>query len=1103
MVGWLGVALRRAAHDAALIVAAALVVLVAAGVLVAAAIYPDAIVRAGIARTLAAADPVASGTAVTIDVRQPDARTFDVTVRDVVAAALGPARGDIRLTGQSEAYGLLSDGTQDTATRFAFAEGIETHAHLLRGRWATDDSAPTSAGPSPEMEATIGEPAALALHVDAGSVFDVTSRLDPHVKFTVRVVGVFAPNDPADGFWGGDGFLLSGTEQRGPFLTIGPLFIGREALLGRTIVTRVSLAWRAVPAFGRFAPENLSTIGGNVGALPDRLAGRLGRGQAIVVTTELPRLLGAVSSGLAQAGSGSTVVAGQMVVLAMYALIFVAALVVGQRRATTSLIRARGASSRHLVGLALIEALVIATPAAALGLPLGLWLAAFLADAGPSVAAANAAVAPVVVQLSQPVVGLAGVAGLVAIVGLTLPTVLAVGPLARVHRSPGRQRAAALLQRSRIDLALAGLGVLALWRLRDSTGAAEVTATPLAATGPAIGLLAGAILLLRIVPVIGRGMEGGLVRGGSVAGALSIRSVARRSAAYGRPALLFAMSAAIGLFAVGYGRTWEASQRDQAAQAVGADIRGQVGSGAASGDTPTTAAAYRAIPGITAATPVAHEDFATGSSLEHGMLLAVVPEAMPSIAAFRPDLASRSFGDLMAGLAAARPALPLITLPAGTRRVRVRPDLRLTPAAGAANLPTGWAGLSVGLVVRDAVGRIHRLTSAPALGTPDDAFVVPIPDPGTDPGSQTAGIVAVELHLALPGGQVLTGSVGIRTIETSATPAADDWTPIGAGATFGAWTMQRSAFDLRPTPLPSGPAAVPGDLIGATIPAEAPLTGPGTQTIAARPTALTDVAAAPLAALVDPTLLTATGAANGDVVLIRHASSVTRKVRAVDTVTSFPGLAVSGVAIVDFGTFQLAQYATDETIRAPDEWWLAVAPGSDRQAMAALAIGPAALHGLHSRAIETESRINDPIALAISGMLILAAAAAAAFAAIGFVAAAWASTQSRLAEFAVARALGLTRRQVSGWLLLEQAFPTLIGVGWGIALGVALEWLVLPAVTLAPCGGPAIPPELIALPLDLVEGFLWVASILIVATAVVLSRVVERAGMTDPLRGES
>lgn len=1100
MTSWLGVALRRAAHDAALVAAAALVVLVASGVLVGAAIYPDAIVRAGIARTLAAADPVASGVSVAIDVRQPDALTFDATVREVVAAALGPASGDIGLTAMSEAYGLLSADAQSPATRFASADGIESHAHLLRGRWGVDGGPGTADSPT-AIDAAVSEPAARALRVDVGSVLEVASRLDPRRRFTVTVVGVFALNDAADAFWGGDPLLLGGTEQRGPFTTLGPLFIGRQALLDRTIVTRASLAWRAVPVFGRFAPENLSAIGGNVGALPDRLAGRLGRGQAIVVRSELPRLLGAVSSGLTQAGSGSTLVAGQMVVLAMYALIFVAALVVGQRRATTSLLRARGASARHLVGLALIEALVVAAPAAALGLPLGLWLAAFLADAGPSVATASNAVAPAVVRLSQPVVGLAAIAGLVAVVGLTLPTALAVGPLARVHRSPGRQRAAALLQRSRIDLALAGLGAIALWRLRGSAGAAEVTATPLAAAGPAIGLLAGAILLLRIVPVIGRGMEGGLVRGASVGGALSVRSVARRSAAYARPALLFAMSAAIGLFAVGYARTWQGSQRDQAAHAVGADIRGQVGPGA----TLSAAAAtvYRAIPGVTGATPVAHEDFATGPDLQHGMLLAVVPEAMRSIAAFRPDLGTRPFGDLMADLVTARPDPPLLSLPTGAQRVRVRVDLLLSPIAGAAGLPTGWAGLSVGLVIRDADGLLRRVTSTPALGTPADAYVLALPAPPKDAGPGAVAIVAVELRLALPGGQILTGSVGIRSVEASLATTGETWAPIETGAALGAWTMIRSAFDVRPTPLRSGPDTVPGDLIAGTIAPQAPLTGPGTQAIVARAAALADVAAAPLAGLIDPALSTATGTTIGDMVLVRHASSVTRKIRAVGVVTAFPGLAVTGVAIVDFGSFQLAQYATDETIPAPDEWWLSVSAGSDRQVLAALSIGPGALQGLHSRAIETESRINDPIALAISGMLILAAAAAAAFAAIGFVAAAWASTQSRLPEFAVARALGLSRRQIGGWLVLEQAFPIAIGVSWGIVLGLALEWLVLPAVTLAPGGGPALPAALVAVPPDLVGAYFGLAILLVAVTAVVLARTVERAGMTEPLRGES
>ena len=347
------------------------------------------------------------------------------------------------------------------------------------------------------------------------------------------------------------------------------------------------------------------------------------------------------------------------------------------------------------------------------------------------------------------------------------------------------------------------------------------------------------------------------------------------------------MSAAIGLFAAGYARTWQGSQRDQAAQAVGADIRGQVGPGAGPPDQ-VVAGTYRALPGVTAATPVAREDFATGSTLQHGMLLAVVPEAMGSVAAFRSDLGARPFADLMASLVAARPDPPILTLPAGTRRVRVRSDLRLASVGPAANLPAGWAGLSVGLVVRDAHGLLHRVTSTPALGSANDAFVVQIPSPGNDPSARDTGIVAIELHLALPGGQTLTGSVGIRDLATSLAPTGEDWSSIETGAAFATWTVIRSAFDLRPTPLPSGLATVPGDLIGGTIGPEAPVAGPGTTTIVARPIALAGLAGVPLVGLVDPALLAATGAGPGDVVLIRHASSVTRRIVAADVITLRP-----------------------------------------------------------------------------------------------------------------------------------------------------------------------------------------------------------------------
>ncbi|HEX8025176.1 MAG TPA: ABC transporter permease, partial [Candidatus Limnocylindrales bacterium] len=121
---------------------------------------------------------------------------------------------------------------------------------------------------------------------------------------------------------------------------------------------------------------------------------------------------------------------------------------------------------------------------------------------------------------------------------------------------------------------------------------------------------------------------------------------------------------------------------------------------------------------------------------------------------------------------------------------------------------------------------------------------------------------------------------------------------------------------------------------------------------------------------------------------------------------------------------------------------------------------------------------------------------------VGFVTAAWTSTQSRVPEYAVARALGVSRGSIRGWLALEQAFPAIAGLAWGFVLGLGLEWLVLPAVIHAPGGGLPMPAALVVVPGPVVIAYVGAAVVLLVLIAAVLSRSVERAGLVEPLRGE-
>ena len=100
---------------------------------------------------------------------------------------------------------------------------------------------------------------------------------------------------------------------------------------------------------------------------------------------------------------------------------------------------------------------------------------------------------------------------------------------------------------------------------------------------------------------------------------------------------------------------------------------------------------------------------------------------------------------------------------------------------------------------------------------------------------------------------------------------------------------------------------------------------------------------------------------------------------------------------------------------------------------------------------------NDPVALGLVGALALGSIAALAFSALGFVVTAQVSAAERTVEFALLRALGLSGRQLSGWLSLEQSFLLAVGLPAGALVGILMAWLVLPFTTLGSTGAVVVP----------------------------------------------
>ena len=124
---------------------------------------------------------------------------------------------------------------------------------------------------------------------------------------------------------------------------------------------------------------------------------------------------------------------------------------------------------------------------------------------------------------------------------------------------------------------------LGLWQLRHYgaplTRSVQGTLglDPLLVATPAIGLLAGGVAALRLVPLLAQLAERATTRRRGLVPALGARQLARRPLRYTRAALLLMLAMAMGVFAVCYTATWSASQRDQASFQVGADVRVQPG----------------------------------------------------------------------------------------------------------------------------------------------------------------------------------------------------------------------------------------------------------------------------------------------------------------------------------------------------------------------------------------------------------------------------------------------------------------------------------------------------------------------------------------------
>ena len=156
----------------------------------------------------------------------------------------------------------------------------------------------------------------------------------------------------------------------GSFTTRGPLVVAAEDLVAGPLAEPLNAEWRAIPGSTASRPESIAAVEALATGIDARINAALPFSNQAQVLTRLPTILATVDRSVLVTQAGILLLLIQFGVLAGYAVILVAALLLERRRTETALLRARGGGFGHLVSMAFGEALLVDGPGGDRG-PLG------------------------------------------------------------------------------------------------------------------------------------------------------------------------------------------------------------------------------------------------------------------------------------------------------------------------------------------------------------------------------------------------------------------------------------------------------------------------------------------------------------------------------------------------------------------------------------------------------------------------------------------------------------------------------------------------------------------------------------------------------------
>ncbi len=1017
-----------------------------------------------------------------------------------------------------------------TQARMMTAPDIADRVVVVAGEWPGDTEGLPAGGPAAPIPIVLGADLAERTGRGPGDRFilkpfsGLPSTFEP-----VEVVAVVEPVDASDRFWGIDDpdsmiYVSQATfDAWTGFITVDPTDDPWARSQRGWVDTTATQRWFIVFDPTTLDLAELGQIRGGIANFKAKLAQDAGA-DAIATSTFLPALLDRFATRSVVIGGPILAILALVVGGALYFLIYTASLSLEREGPEIALLRTRGASTWQTVGIHLAQSAVIAIVAALLAPYVARLLVGITGRIPPLSDLTGGS--PLEVAQIRPIEPFLIAGGVITFLAMGL----AILPIARrsvldLRSMAARPMRSSVWQRYNLDLFAIALSLVVLFQLAQRgfvnlTGG-EATLDPLAIIFPVLLLFTGALILLRLLPWLLRGVGWLMVQVRSMSFALPGWHLGRNPVPYGRLALLVWLTTGLGAFALTYANTLDQSFSDRAAFAAGADVR-----------VVAEKAGFLDAPDDDISTAVLRTEGAprqSGSRLAE--VLAIRPEEFSEVVAWRGDFGADTPQEVFNPL---RPdgVVPDIgiDLPADATALRmdgiVVPRTWLQKETLEAGGGEGDPSLRLMMKVFDAKGQVWTMQADRDFV--DSGWTVVEVDlaTGLNTDYATPPVPPLTLHTIWlersdpSGGNLINGEEVLFSDFGVVTPAGQspldealrELTPLNGLVLRSGVSGDVAALAYYSELPPDVAEPTPAEI------AASPLNRPGLVSQISLPTARTRVNPAvpslrripdDLYVLLDEEAAVNSGMDVGE----RSSYSVAGQifngtmVGFIGEVPTMSDRTRQGSMIVDFdainawinGPASWSYRSNLARVDGPDEIWIATdhPDAAVRRVAGQLPTEPDAVYTILASESEFSSR---PVQVGLVAILFVGAIVSVVLALAGVTGYVLLAVSRRAREMGVLRALGFQRSGVATTFAMEQAVVVGLGALIGALGGIALMWTMIGFLQLGETAQLIEPSIVLAVPWDVLLVYIGVVGLMLILSVIWATRRVSARQMSEVLR---